>query len=144
MKVLLLLLLTLPIYGQSDLIQPKKPVRPAEADDKWKLAATTRDEPPVMWFYQRTRRVGRDVEVWLKIISPKPIKSPGYPPIIYSMNFTIFHCGTGRRTIEKTNVYDVKGRLIESFDPIKFGDHPREPVNPDSVEESLYQLFCSQ
>lgn len=110
---------------------------------KWKSVAVDDATPPTMWFYQRARRNGNDVEVWLKIVSPKPIKSPGYPPVIYTLDFTVFHCGTGRRTVEKRNAYNMKGRLVESFDPIKFGDRPREAINPGSVDEELYNFFCS-
>ena len=111
--------------------------------NKWKLVATSADdERPTMWFYQRSRRIRNDVEVWLKAVYTKPILHKS-APIIYSMDFHVFHCGQGRRTIETSMGYDAKGNVVMQIKPGDYGMNQREPVGPESVNEILYEYFCS-
>lgn len=140
--VLLTLLFTLSVAAQSDLIKPRPYIK-TEDINKWKSVAISADTPPTMWFFRTVHRVGNDAEVWLKVVHPKPITGRGHAPVIYSLDFTIFHCGQGRRTIETSIGYDAKGNIAIKAEPGAFGMNQREPIGPDSVNEELYNFFCS-
>ncbi|HKX84590.1 MAG TPA: surface-adhesin E family protein [Pyrinomonadaceae bacterium] len=137
-------------FGQADLIVIKTDaekkaaaeaeMRRIEDANRWKPVASTDTTPPVLWFYQRSRRVRNDVEVWLKVVYPKPIVERGFAPVVYSMSFNVFHCGEGRVSVERLIGYNAKGGIVQQVG--RQLDTFREPVNPGSVNEEMYAFFC--
>lgn len=119
----------------------------------WKFISENRDGS-AKWFYQTARETSDgDMEVWLKIVLTNPqafmvkagIGARGRKLLTglhHELQFTIFHCGEGRMSTEKSTLYRTDGSVIisDSF----FTRRDREPIEPGSVDEGLLKFFCRE
>lgn len=138
-SLLLLLLLTSTLFAQTTEAE-----RWRQTKTGWREVAQTTDKPVTYWFYRTFARRGNDVEVWLKMYEPeKSMKIAKMVPkskrqYSHQMQFTTFHCGSQRVSMNDSIVYDTLGSIlgVGSF------AMSREPVPPESVFAIMYRHFC--
>lgn len=110
--VLFLILLTCPLFAQTQADQWRT------TKTGWRQVAETLDKPVTYWFYKSFLRRGSDVEVWLKMYEPeKSLKIAKAVPkskrqYSHQMQFTVFHCGTRRVSMDDSIVYDTLGSIL--------------------------------
>jgi hypothetical protein len=95
-------------------------------------------------FYARgiRYRSGGDVEVWLKMVPSKPALTGKLRSYRYMVSFATFHCDDKRVTTESGILYDARGRVLYNL-PSFLARSYRDPINPDSVNESIWETLCT-
>jgi hypothetical protein len=116
-----------------------------QSANEWKFVAESR-RPKDRWFFKTSRVLTNgDVEVWLKVVfSTQSRRRVGKVRQLrgahHSLQFTTFHCADKRMSVEAMIIYNAAGDLLVSDN---FWTRTyREPINPDSVSEGIWQFFC--
>ena len=81
---------------------------------------------------------------WVKSLNPGDWDLRNNKKIFYKLIY--YHADCRKRQLGATNVvvYDLKGNVIDNINfDLKFVEYAMEPVIPDSVGESLYDVLCS-
>lgn len=136
--------LQVPAAEQVKLVSVEEVLRRAK---EWKPVAVSATEPRTHWYYQRSdRNAVNDVEVWFKVVPPRsarvlPTGRKASIRYAYMMQFYVFHCADRRYSIEKLLFMNDKDEPVMS-PPSMLASVFRDPVNPDSINETLFLQFC--